>query len=535
MSFACRIARRVAYLRREDGFTMLAVMATMLVASLLTAAALMSATDDAHLLGNDLDQKQAYLAARAGISDYQFHLNQDPNYWTGCPAPANVAIPGTTGAKYSISPLTATGWTGACSTSNPVGSMIEASGAPNGTYRIRASGTSGDGKVTRSIVATFQNDSFLNYIWYTVYETLDPSAYQAASDRTAAAGQCHTYWRNGRLAPSGSRNYCVQIYFTSNDVINGPLHTEDSLAICGSPTFGRSGKNDPVEVVDPSASTGASTENNGGCSNNATYNTTTGQPKFGANTISPPPNNGQLKQIALPSYSFTGQTDIVLNSTGTMNITNNGTTQTNVAYPSNGVLYVSTSSCPYDSVSGTTAYTPFGVTYAAQPQPPTGWAYSGAAGCGTVTVHGTYTNSLTIASDNDIVIDGNISRPAGSNALLGLVAQNYVRVYHPCSSNTNQSGSMSNPSITAAILTLSGSFIVDNYTCGAQLGNLSVTGAIAQIYRGPVGQIGTSGYLKNYTYDDNLRAEEPPHFLEPVQAAWHVVRETECNPGTSVC
>jgi hypothetical protein len=112
-----------------------------------------------------------------------------------------------------------------------------------------------------------------------------------------------------------------------------------------------------------------------------------------------------------------------------------------------------------------------------------------------------------------------------------------VRVYHPCryDINQNQSGSLDNPQISAAILTLTGSFIVDNYNCGAQLHLLNVTGAIAQIYRGPVGTFGggngSTGYIKNYGYDDNLRAEEPPHFLEPVQAAWHVERETECNGG----
>ena len=69
-----------------------------------------------------------------------------------------------------------------------------------------------------------------------------------------------------------------------------------------------------------------------------------------------------------------------------------------------------------------------------------------APGCGTITVDGTYNQSLTIASDNDIVIDGNITHTG--NALLGLIAQNYVRVYHPCSGTggSNQAGYLANPS-----------------------------------------------------------------------------------------
>ncbi len=54
--------------------------------------------------------------------------------------------------------------------------------------------------------------------------------------------------------------------------------------------------------------------------------------------------------------------------------------------------------------------------------------------------------------------------------MLGLIANNFVRVYHPCSNGTNGSGSLSNPTIDAAILTINHSFIVDNYNCGARSG-----------------------------------------------------------------
>jgi type II secretory pathway pseudopilin PulG len=507
--------------RSESGFALITVLITLMVSSLLVAAALSAAQQDAHLTQNDLNQKQAYLAAKAGIAAYQFFLGQDPNYWTSCPAPTGY-VPGNPSATYAITPLPATGFA-ACNPANPVNSMVESSGPPNGTFRVRSSGFSNG--VQRSIIATFQNRSFLDYLYYTVYETLSPSAYQSAADRTAAATHCDVYWRNGRQAPTQNRNYCVQIFFSSNDVINGPLHTEDELAICGSPVFGRPGRNDSIEVV--ALAPGHSNQGNAGCPDNPVFNTSSGRLNTHAASIQPPPNNSQLKLIALPSYQWTGQTDIVLNG-NTMTVTNrnlNGGQPTSMPWPSNGVVYASSSSC-------NTLYTPFGVTYT--PYNAT-WSYSGSRNCGTITVHGTYSSSLTIAGDNDIVIDGSITRPAGNSALLGLVAQNFVRVYHPCSNGTNQSGTLFNPTVTAAILSLAGSFIVDNYDCGSQLGTLNVTGAIAQIYRGPVGVIGQSGYVKSYNYDDNLRAEEPPHFLEPVQSAWHVVRETECNPGTTVC
>jgi hypothetical protein len=76
------------------------------------------------------------------------------------------------------------------------------------------------------------------------------------------------------------------------------------------------------------------------------------------------------------------------------------------------------------------------------------------------------------------------------------------------------------------MLAIQHSFIVDHYNCGSQLGDLIVNGAIAQKYRGPVGTVGNSGYNKVYTYDDRLRYLSPPNFLDPVESAWHMQRQT---------
>ncbi len=78
----------------------------------------------------------------------------------------------------------------------------------------------------------------------------------------------------------------------------------------------------------------------------------------------------------------------------------------------------------------------------------------------------------------------------------------------------------------AAMLAIQHSFIVDHYNCGNQLGDLKVNGAISQKYRGPVGIVGTHGYSKDYNYDDRLRYLAPPKFLDPVESAWHMQRQT---------
>jgi hypothetical protein len=324
------------------------------------------------------------------------------------------------------------------------------------------------------------------------------------------------------------------ISFATGDVINGPLHSEDTLAICGTPVFGRTSA-DQIEAP------GHSAEGQRNCTDGMIP--TVGHYNPTAGSLTPPSNNTQLLNVTQSAFHFTGVTTIVLNA-GQMSV-NSGAY---VNDPTNGVVYVSTSSagCPV-------TYTPYTATY------------TGNTGCGNVYVSGNYNTSLTIASDNDIIINGNIiptgtplttpaTAPSGT-ALLGLIAHDDVRIYHPVTPAradssegacdalgssgrnpaqvSNDTGSLQDPYIYAAILALNHSFIVDNYDCGNQLGTLHVYGAIAQLFRGPVATSGNSGYLKDYSYDDRLATTEPPYFLNPVSAHWSVSRETECDVAAS--
>ena len=64
---------------------------------------------------------------------------------------------------------------------------------------------------------------------------------------------------------------------------------------------------------------------------------------------------------------------------------------------------------------------------------------------------------------------------------------------------------------------------------------LTVNGAIAQKFRGPVGTSSNgdpqSGFIKSYTYDDRLRFRSPPKFIDPVAAGWQVQLYTEQVPA----
>jgi len=121
-----------------------------------------------------------------------------------------------------------------------------------------------------------------------------------------------------------------------------------------------------------------------------------------------------------------------------------------------------------------------------------------------------------------------------------------VRVYHPIvwtsgqtecnSNNASASDAMVNVEIDAAILSLQHSFLVDNAKCGDPEGTLTVDGAIAQKYRGTVGthssgNVISTGYAKNYIYDQQLKYAAPPYFLDPVKAAWGTDQQAEVVPA----
>ncbi len=500
--------------------------------SLTTVVAAGAVNGDINLTRNDLDHKQAYEAARAGLADYAYHLNKDTNYWTRCtsvPAPSAVnqqgsttnrrPVPGTSDATYAIELIPRTGQS-ICSTSNPVGTMIETTGDATGTFRIRATGYSGDSE--QSIVAQFKRASFLDYLYFTQLETSDPVTYGNAATIAGAYQQCTKTIQQGRWnapIPGSGGQFCDVIVFPNWDVINGPLHTNDALVTCGSPDFGRT-LSDVIEVSSPPQGWHVF----GSCS---------GSPNFigtfvtNAPVLTPPATNGLLANIAQNGgYYFTGQRGITLNSNNTITVrTNMSGAGTTLAMPSNGVIYVANGAC-------SASYSPYTATY------------PNTSGCGNVRLQGTYSGQLTIAAENDIIIDGNVCRAGGTcanptgNGMLGLIANNFVRVWRPYPTQTSRSncgsgsgsGAVSPLTINAAMLAIQHSFIVDHYNCGSALTTLRVNGAIGQKFRGAVGTFSgstlVSGYAKNYNYDDRLRYISPPHFLDPVESAWHVQRQT---------
>lgn len=217
------------------------------------------------------------------------------------------------------------------------------------------------------------------------------------------------------------------------------------------------------------------------------------------------------------------------------------------------------------------------------------------------TTPGGISGQLTVGSANDVVVTGNInyldcdaqagfnsgqSWPAGicsynlpasgtPNDILGLIAYNYILVNHPvkptCSGSTctgvNSNSTLEsactpatlgipasalcdpgpNVTIDAAILALVHSFAVDNFGLGFGVGpaegTLTIYGALDQNWRGTVdyfnGATVTSGYAKDYSWDNRAQYVTPPYYLSPGTNSWGLASSATIldlsPPSASAC
>lgn len=539
----------------EEGVALITVLLLSMIMLLIVAGTMAAALQSMPLSRRDQDWSAALAAAEAGIDDYLFRLNENDQYYlysaSLAPPDGNLAftkwvpVPGASGSTTCPTPppTNVPCFRYAVDTSNLVS---------QGAILLTSTGRVNN--VTRVVQTTLRRKAFIDYLYFTDFETLDPAAY-TGSPYTAAQAQvnCPFYRYAGR------NTSCTNIYFNDYDTINGPLHTNDAIGISGDPVF--NGKvttswntSAPRYFCTPTSCSGVSPT------------LQPGDPKY-ADPLTMPPSNAAIRADADQTQGgtgclFTGPTSITLNSSGTMTVVspftkwpatpNNCQPGSNIPLPSNGVIYVqnvpSTTTDPNYTAGCITATQINGSTTVSHPLGYPQRYDITTYGCrnGDVFLQGTLKGRLTIAAENNIDVIGNVTYQGGTGGsdLLGLIANNYIEVYHPVATSSAPSSCrqssgynsyynlelfscssavFSNPTIQAAILSVNHSFRVQNYDKGALMGNITINGAVAQRYRGIVTIIGNSGYGKNYNYDQRLKYQSPPRFLQPIAAAWQVV------------
>jgi hypothetical protein len=475
-------------------------------------------------------------------------------------------------------------------------------------------------------------NGYLTRIWWSQYEATDP-ALSPNFNPTANPPQCTYNYANGYSGPNTTTTHvCTPVVFaggrTFNTRIYGPIFSDDSIYITGSPTLG------PVVTADPGCLFVGS--NGKPCTTQQKQSTTPvvtqtatslAGDQQGAPFERPLTDDKTLGTYAsLDGCVYTGPTTIRFNAGGTMTVWSKNTpsrskTATHPACPSthntagattntapvpngtngNGVIYVQTDvsgSCApgaspfadyktgtngpnaqYTTARGTLHAAYFGAQPGLTPNCEGDAFVSDAPSAGSGIA-----GQLTIGAGNDVIVTGTLKytdcgsgfastkthpcplHTTGSktNDSLGLIATNYVLVNHPvtgCASGTcsthlapacstsptvlgTPAAALCDPAktttpggltIDAAILALNHSFAVDNWTrCGTvcMYGTLKVYGSIDQKWRGAVGVVNTSGYVKDYDWNAEGSVITPPYYLSPGTPSWAIASSAiAVDPG----
>ena len=226
-----------------------------------------------------------------------------------------------------------------CSSENPAAAMIQTKGPFQNTFRVKSVGevtVNSRRTATRTVIATFGVTNFLDYVYYTNFETQDPGLYKASKPTLAeeCEGKYYETWSKEKLG-------CPEIVFVSNDKVDGPMHTNDSADVTGG-TFGREGHEpkDKIEMYEGTHGTAA------GCKGGATYYTASGcytTKEQLVEKLEPPPDDTSLAAYVEPEYEFEGRTVIELNGSEMLVHYHNaeGTELSKpMKLPPNGLIYV---------------------------------------------------------------------------------------------------------------------------------------------------------------------------------------------------
>jgi len=579
------------------------------------------------LVSSDVVQHLAYRALQSGIDSYLAAANENPNIVNcnslntsstsvTCPTAQLAALP--LSGESSLPWQTVQGpnsnpvteyylWTNPDLCFNSACSAISTTAGQTLDYvRELVYGAAQSGLNTTyqsAYLYLVPENGFLTHVWWSNYESTVPA--------TGFSSTCTYDWNDSYEGPDtlNQNNYsssnCSAVFFGPGDVLYGPVYTNDSIYVADDPNFGSTSDPSVVTTHDPNCLFVSPLDGNGSASTCANADTAdvgtydTVNSSYNAQLEPLPSTDTSLETLAAEDGCvYSGPTTITLGVTsgaekmtvtspntpysssgGNEDLDTNNTNScpigSGISIPSNEVIYVentpsnqtcNTGANPFDGSS----YSQLGL-YLGQTSSPN---------CeGDAFVYGQVAGDLTIATQNDIVIDGNITyndcgssfnstfadqcvyNSSGTNDALGLIAYAYVEVDRPlnagyvmttCGATGAQSRPLCDPSggngltIDAAILALNDGFGVNNYTVTGNGTNpftasdtegvLDIYGSIAQDYRPAVGTFNgttvSSGYSKYYLWDSRLEYVNVPYYLDPGTPRW-VIASTAVTQGVT--
>ena len=469
------VLRRLRSGGRDEGVALVVVVGTMMVLAMLALVTLAFTMAGQKFARYDQDYAAAMSAAQSGVDDFVSRLNRNEAYGN----PVDCA---NTAWKGSMDPLSNTcGW----DTTTPAGwlpvqpgdtdpraaqfhySVDSSQKAATGTVKLTVTGRVNG--VYRTVQTAIGKGGSTDYVYYTDFESADPSnvqAYPSGAPADCGGGSAPTpkYWYQGR-------NGCQEITFIASDTLDGTVFTNDTILSSGAHFL------KGVQTATPDC-------------DNATSDESTWSPsclRSGStadfNHIKPvyqQPlylDDNSATFATNPGCHYYGSTRVIFYENGTMRVWNRKTVNGNKApvaiappggsapncgdvtsldggetlpVPSGMVIYADASpianrQCYADEIGGPSgSQLPLGTYDATSANPPTGSGQSYTydvnmaeatkkCGNGNLYAEGVLKGQVTIAASSSVVVTGDLVLAGGLNGsdMLGLVATNSVEVFHP--------------------------------------------------------------------------------------------------------
>ncbi len=335
---------------------MMMVIGFMLVAGVIVATALSYATSLQPRAVNGQDRVEALSAAQAGIDHYLGHLNQDRNYFA-TPDCANPALQGPNPDPAWL--IDDCGW----DADTPVGWVRVQPDDPKSAefhydvdsrqmdqFTIWVSSTGRAGNVERTLQAKVTIAGSQRYLYVTDFEDADPEntvIYPTgpAHDHCGKSGTTKAkYWWQPQLnerSKSGAPD-CVEIQFIAADVLDGPVHFNDTPLVNGNATF-KQGFTTYSTGCPKTATTSASAAKTAGCYRGSGSPSLSAKGARWGNVNLLPDTTGDI--VNKPGCQFTGDTRIRFNSNGTMDVWNTMSAGTTIGFVGSPAVVPSAPNC----------------------------------------------------------------------------------------------------------------------------------------------------------------------------------------------
>jgi hypothetical protein len=293
---------------------------------LVTGSTILATNSQEHdpLVQGDALQHYAYRALEAGIDTLINTLNEEPNLVNCSTVKKTKTCTNTAnGIKFDtwvrVDNTTKTGATGAvpewylwtnpqfCFSSTKVTDTACASTSASGNFEfanVKVIGAAGVGPQYdyQSSVASFSpKNGFLTHVWWSNYEVSDPKL-------NGTNVTCTWDWKTNAYKTGGAG--CTPVYFAASDHIVGPVFTNDSIYVAGTPKSSKKPAfktptgthTSPVTSADPNCLFVSQTYNGPTACKTATKNVggyTVANSHHGSSYFeSPPSTDGQLATVA---------------------------------------------------------------------------------------------------------------------------------------------------------------------------------------------------------------------------------------------